>query len=77
MQLISFRVFTIFYITLNLSACGTMISLIEKDYKIYAGVTRDIYAIQEGGIIAIFAVIDLPLSFVLDTLMLPITLGYV
>ncbi|MDD0823049.1 YceK/YidQ family lipoprotein [Mannheimia sp. AT1] len=71
-----YRILVMLYICLNLSACGTMISLVEKDYSVYAGVTKNFYAIQEGGIIAVLAVIDLPLSFVLDTLMLPVTLSH-
>lgn len=58
----------------NLTACGTIASLAESDYSVYAGVGKDFQAIQEGGIFSILAVIDLPLSFVLDTLMLPVTL---
>lgn len=41
----------------------------------YAGVTNDFQAMQEGGVLAVLAVIDLPLSFVLDTLLLPVTLS--
>lgn len=52
-----------------------MISLVEQDYSVYAGVTKDFQAMQQGGILAVLAVIDLPLSFVLDTLMLPVTLS--
>ncbi|AFU18718.1 YceK/YidQ family lipoprotein [Actinobacillus suis] len=59
----------------NLTACGTIISLSEGDYSAYAGVSKDFKAIQSGGILSIPAVVDLPLSFVLDTLMLPVTLN--
>ncbi|AIZ78683.1 YceK/YidQ family lipoprotein [Actinobacillus equuli] len=59
----------------NLTACGTIISLTEGDYSVYAGVSKDFKAIQNGGILSIPAVVDLPLSFVLDTLMLPVTLS--
>lgn len=58
----------------QLTACGTIISLSHNDYSVYAGVSRDFDAIREGGIISVLAVIDLPLSFVLDTLMLPVSL---
>ncbi|WGE42741.1 YceK/YidQ family lipoprotein [Actinobacillus equuli subsp. haemolyticus] len=58
-----------------LTACGTIISLSEGDYSVYAGVSKDFKAIQNGGILSIPAVVDLPLSFVLDTLMLPVTLS--
>lgn len=60
---------------LQLTACGTIISLSQNDYSIYAGVGRDFYAIQDGGILGVLAVIDLPLSFALDTLILPVTLS--
>lgn len=59
----------------NLTACGTIISLTEGDYSVYAGVSKDFKAIQNKGILSIPAVVDLPLSFVLDTLMLPVTLS--
>ncbi|WGE89845.1 YceK/YidQ family lipoprotein [Actinobacillus arthritidis] len=59
----------------NLTACGTIISLTEGDYSVYVGVSTDFKAIQNGGILSIPAVIDLPLSFVLDTLILPVTLS--
>lgn len=57
-----------------LSGCGTLISMIEQDYSVYAGVSRDFAAMQHGGISSVAAAIDLPLSFVLDTLLLPLTL---
>lgn len=59
-----------------LSGCGTIISLVEQDYSVYGGVERDFLAIQKGGILSIVAVIDLPLSFIFDTLMLPVTLSH-
>lgn len=62
-----------FYL-LNLTACGTIVSLSEGDKSVYGGVQKDFAAIQEGGFFSILAVVDLPLSFVLDTLMLPVTL---
>lgn len=74
MKLTACKILTLLYLVLNLTGCGTIISLVEKDYSVYAGVTKDFYAMQDGGVLAVFAVIDLPLSFVLDTLMLPVTL---
>ncbi len=59
----------------NLTACGTITSLAEGDYAVYGGVRKDFSALQEGGMFSIFAAVDLPLSFVLDTLMLPVTLS--
>lgn len=75
MKLTACKTLSLLYLVLHLSACGTMISLVEQDYSVYAGVTRDFQAMQQGGILAVLAVIDLPLSFVLDTLMLPVTLS--
>lgn len=59
----------------HLSGCGTIISLLEQDYSVYSGVSRDFAAIQEGGMLSIPAAVDLPLSFFLDTLLLPVTLA--
>ena len=59
----------------NLTACGTIINLSQGDYAVYGGVRNDLSAIQNGGAFGILAVIDLPLSFVLDTLILPVTLS--
>lgn len=69
-----FRIVALYPLVFNLTACGTIISLVENDYSIYAGVTKDLHIMQEGGIFAVPAVIDLPLSFILDTLILPVTL---
>lgn len=59
----------------NLTACGTIISLSKNDYRPYAGVRQDFKVIENGSLLSVVAVIDLPLSFVLDTLMLPMTLS--
>lgn len=69
------RAIILLYIILSLTACGTITSLAEKDYGVYAGVIKDFHLMQEGGVFSVLAVIDLPLSFVLDTLMLPVTLS--
>lgn len=58
----------------QVTACGTVVSLAENDYSVYAGVSKDFDVIKNGGILSVAAVIDLPLSFVLDTLLLPVTL---
>lgn len=58
-----------------LNGCGTIVSMIEQDYSVYAGVSRDFSAIRDGGVFSVAAVVDLPLSFVLDTLLLPLTLS--
>ncbi|WP_301098148.1 YceK/YidQ family lipoprotein [Otariodibacter sp.] len=60
---------------LSLSGCGTILSVTANDYTPYAGVSRDFSLIQEGGIMSVLAVVDLPLSLVFDTLFLPVTLS--
>lgn len=68
--------FCLFAIILgNLTACGTIINLVQGDYAVYGGVRNDFSAIQDGGILGVLAVIDLPLSFVFDTLLLPVSLS--
>ncbi|MBF0785692.1 YceK/YidQ family lipoprotein [Muribacter muris] len=62
-------------LVLQLTACGTVISFAENDYRVYGGVRRDFQAIQEGSVLGVLAVVDLPLSFVMDTLALPVTLS--
>ncbi|WGE91821.1 YceK/YidQ family lipoprotein [Actinobacillus genomosp. 1] len=69
------KILTLAVLLQTLTACGTIISLTEGDYSVYAGVAKDFNVIQDGGILSIPAVVDLPLSFVLDTLMLPVTLS--
>lgn len=59
----------------NLTACGTIINLGKGDYTVYGGVRNDFNVIQEGGVLGVLAVLDLPLSFVFDTLILPVTLS--
>lgn len=58
-----------------LSGCGTILSIIEQDYSVYAGVRRDLATMEQESGLHIVAVVDLPLSFVLDTLLLPVTLA--
>lgn len=59
----------------QISGCGTIASLIENDYAVYAGVMKDFSMIQNGGVFGVLSVIDLPLSFIMDTLLLPVTLS--
>lgn len=75
MKLTACRILICILFSSLLSSCGTVFSMVENDYSIYAGVSRDLIVIQDGGILSVLAVIDLPLSFVLDTLMLPVTLS--
>ncbi|QIW16686.1 hypothetical protein A4G20_10280 [Pasteurellaceae bacterium RH1A] len=61
---------------LNLTACGTILSATsEQGLSIYSGTQRDFQALQAGGVTAVLAALDLPLSFALDTLLLPVTLS--
>lgn len=60
----------------NLTACGTIINLTQGNYAVYGGVKNDFSSIQEGGIFGVLAVIDLLLSFVFDTLLLPMSLSW-
>ncbi|MBD4936612.1 YceK/YidQ family lipoprotein [Xanthomonas citri pv. citri] len=69
------KILSLAILSQNLTACGTIVSLTGGDYSVYAGVTKDFETIQNGGILSIPAVVDLPLSFVLDTLILPVTLS--
>ena len=62
-------------IWMNLTACGTIINLSKGDYSVYGGVKNDFSAIQNGSVLGVLAVIDLPLSFAFDTLLLPVTLS--
>lgn len=75
MQTSLLKILSLAILSQNLAACGTIVSLTEGDYSVYAGVTKDFETIQNGGILSIPAVVDLPLSFVLDTLILPVTLS--
>lgn len=59
----------------NLTACGTVSRLAAQDFQVYGGVVADFEAIQNGGVLGALAVVDLPLSFVFDTLLLPVTLS--
>ena len=59
----------------NLTACGTIINLGKGDYTAYGGVRNDFNVIQEGGVLGVLAVLDVPLSCVFDTLILPVTLS--
>lgn len=76
MKQIRFKQLILVIFSLNLTACGTIASLADGDYTVYGGVRKDFSVLQEGGVFSILAAVDLPLSFVLDTLMLPVTLGH-
>lgn len=58
------------------SGCGTVVSLLEQDYSVYSGVRRDLAVIHNDSIFSLVAIVDLPLSFIFDTLLLPLTLTH-
>lgn len=60
----------------QLCGCGTLVSLSAQDYTAYGGVLRDFELIRSGGVMSVLAVVDLPLSFVFDTLLLPLTFSH-
>ncbi|OOF36587.1 YceK/YidQ family lipoprotein [Rodentibacter heidelbergensis] len=53
----------------TLSGCGTVVKLVDpsEKYTAYAGVAYDWEMAQKWGL----PILDLPLSFLLDTLLLP------
>ncbi|OOF77649.1 YceK/YidQ family lipoprotein, partial [Rodentibacter caecimuris] len=52
-----------------LSGCGTVVKLVDpsEDYTAYAGVAYDLEMAKKWGL----PILDLPLSFLLDTVLLP------
>lgn len=62
------------------SGCGTIFDLTGRDppcsggRQIYGGMLLDIDYMEAGGLATFFFLLDLPLSFVADTLLLPITI---
>ncbi|OOF39365.1 hypothetical protein BKK47_06970 [Rodentibacter mrazii] len=52
-----------------LSGCGTVVKLVDpsQDYTAYAGVVYDLEMAKQWGV----PILDLPLSFLLDTVLLP------
>ncbi|HHF6312009.1 TPA: YceK/YidQ family lipoprotein [Haemophilus influenzae] len=52
-----------------LSGCGSVVKLINptEKYTVYAGVAYDLEMAQQWGL----PILDLPLSFLLDTVLLP------
>lgn len=59
-------------VCLPLSGCGTIVSLINptEPYSAYAGVKYDYHMAQKWGL----PILDIPLSFILDTALLPYAL---
>lgn len=74
MKQLLYKLSGLLLISFNLSACGTVLSLMENDYTPYAGVAKDLGYMREQGVFSFIVIIDLPLSFAFDTLLLPITL---
>ncbi|MGR6980581.1 YceK/YidQ family lipoprotein [Testudinibacter sp. P27/CKL/0425] len=62
----------IFLLGWLLSGCGTIVALINPStpYSAYAGVKYDYRMAQQWGL----PILDLPLSFILDTALLPYAL---
>ena len=70
---------------INISGCGTLISIVDEGSKnnppgqVYGGVKMNIGELQDKEMVPILKIvniIDLPLSAILDTLLLPFTLWY-
>lgn len=66
------KIILIFIAFSTLSGCGTIVKLVDptESYSAYAGATYDLEMAQEWGL----PILDLPLSFLLDTVLLPYTL---
>jgi uncharacterized protein YceK len=71
-------------LTVLLAGCGT-IADIATDQKIYGGIQKDVALIEDPVLpktsppeyffpLVIFGILDVPLSFVLDTVLLPVTI---
>jgi uncharacterized protein YceK len=75
-QLLPLFLFLLLFLIL-LPSCGTLISLGEKEHGlIYCGIYQDFdwMTSYPDTPMPVFAAIDLPLSFVADTLLLPYTI---
>lgn len=48
MKLTACKLVFLLYLMFNLTACGTVLSLVEQDYRVYAGVIKDFQVMQEG-----------------------------
>lgn len=66
------KIILIFITLSTLSGCGTIVKLVDptESYSAYAGAAYDLEMAQEWGL----PILDLPLSFLLDTVLLPYTL---
>lgn len=66
------KIFLILTALLSLSGCGTIVSLINpsEPYGVYAGTKYDLAMAKKWGL----PILDLPLSFLLDTALLPYAL---
>jgi uncharacterized protein YceK len=71
-QIIMYKPLFILLLGLLLSGCGTIVALINptKPYSAYAGVKYDYAMAQRWGL----PILDIPLSFILDTALLPYAL---
>ncbi|MDG6895966.1 lipoprotein [Volucribacter amazonae] len=66
------KIFLILTALFSLSGCGTIVSLINPNepYGAYAGTKYDLAMAKKWGL----PILDLPLSFLLDTALLPYVL---
>ncbi|OOF54559.1 hypothetical protein BKK56_09305 [Rodentibacter genomosp. 2] len=62
-----FKIIFILTALFALSGCGTVVKLVSQDYTAYAGVAYDLEMAKQWGV----PILDLPLSFLLDTVLLP------
>jgi len=85
-QYTSYFLYALILITqINISACGTLVSLVDEGSKdnppgqVYGGLKINIKELQNKEILPILKIvniIDLPLSATLDTILLPFTLWH-
>ncbi|PJG85645.1 YceK/YidQ family lipoprotein [Conservatibacter flavescens] len=63
------KIWLIFTALWGLSGCGTIVTLVDptENYTAYAGVRYDLEMAKRWGL----PILDLPLSFLLDTALLP------
>ena len=63
------KIFIFLTVLIVLSGCGSVVKLIDPTdiYTAYSGAAYDLEMAQHGGL----PILDLPLSFLLDTVLLP------
>ena len=68
------RIFVIFSLLLLLNGCGSLVGNFYQKDTYYAGVQKDFEFMKKEPLIIPLAVVDLPLSFIADTLIIPLVL---